>query len=424
MFQTLEKPVVTSNLSEWLDFISQLHSSVIDLGLARVAEVAARGELDKPAPFVITVSGTNGKGSTCALIESILLDAGYKVGVYSSPHLVKYNERCRINGVDATDAMFMAAFSHVEALRDQTPLTFFEYGTLAAFSLFKASSLDVVVIEVGLGGRLDATNILSHDVSVITSIALDHVDWLGDDLDVIAFEKAGIFRANNPAICGQVRAPATIAAHADDIGAHLHQVGIQFSYKMTSETRWSWRSGPYELANLPVPKLPLANAATALMAIGASGLSVSDINVVNGLHRARLQGRMQIVSKTPLIILDVAHNPHSAEYLAAQLKEKYLSAERIKRCHFVVGMLKDKDVANTIAALVDVPALWYPASIEDLRGLTANELASFLPNVTACFSSPAEAYQAALSACHEDELLLVFGSFHTVGDVIERHFTD
>ncbi|MFS1425611.1 Mur ligase family protein [Shewanella sp. 10N.286.48.B5] len=228
-------PQATSSLEMWLDYLSNIHTSAIDLGLDRVQAVASKAKLTKPAQHVITVAGTNGKGSTCALMEAILLDAGYSVGVYSSPHLIRYNERVRINGQDLSNEKMVQSFDFIEKERGEISLSFFEYGTLAALRAFQTETVDVVLLEVGLGGRLDATNIVEHDVSVITSLAVDHVDWLGDDINVIGFEKAGIYRSGKPAICGQPKPPATVAAHADDIKAEFYQVGIQYAYDVDGD---------------------------------------------------------------------------------------------------------------------------------------------------------------------------------------------
>ena len=221
-------PNANAPLSQWLAYLEALHTSAIDLGLDRVSAVAQKGQLTKPAPTVITVAGTNGKGSTCAIIEAILLKAGYKTGVYSSPHLIRYNERVRINGKELDDERHSEAFAAIEALRGETSLSLFEFGTLSALWLFLDNHVDVVILEVGLGGRLDATNVVDHDVSVITSLAIDHVDWLGDDIEVIGFEKAGIFFTNTPAVCCQPEPPASIAAHAYHFDALLHPVGFPF----------------------------------------------------------------------------------------------------------------------------------------------------------------------------------------------------
>ncbi|CAM2743817.1 bifunctional tetrahydrofolate synthase/dihydrofolate synthase [Vibrio mytili] len=408
-------PQATSSLEVWLDYLANIHSSAIDLGLDRVQAVAKKAKLTKPAPCVITVAGTNGKGSTCALMEAILLDAGYSVGVYSSPHLIRYNERVRINGVDVEDEKHCAAFDYVEKQRGEISLSLFEFGTLAALRIFQAENVDVVLLEVGLGGRLDATNVVDHDVSVITSLAVDHVDWLGDDINVIGFEKAGIYRAGKPAICGQPTPPATVAAHADDIGAEFFQVGIQFDYQRTGNG-WQWTSGAFALDDLPLPSLPLPNAATALMALGASELQITDINIVNGLNNAQLAGRMQVLKSEQTIVLDVAHNPHSAEYLTEKVKQQYAG----RNIHVVVAMLHDKDIKATIKALTPIATHWYPASLQGPRAATAAELCHYLPVGQTQFETPVDAFESALSDASQDDVVLVVGSFHTVGEVLEH----
>ncbi|PMH40575.1 bifunctional folylpolyglutamate synthase/dihydrofolate synthase [Vibrio sp. 10N.286.49.B3] len=406
-------PQATSSLQVWLDYLSNIHTSAIDLGLDRVQKVAERGNLTKPAPYIITVAGTNGKGSTCALMEAILLDAGYSVGVYSSPHLIRYNERVRINGQELDDEKHAQAFAYIEQLRAETSLSLFEYGTLAALRLFQTEKVDVVLLEVGLGGRLDATNIVDHDISIVTSLAVDHVDWLGDDINVIGFEKAGIYRSGRPAICGQPNPPATVAAHADDINAEFYQVGIQYTYQQ-SENHWQWTSGAYQLDDLPLPQLPLPNAATALMALGSSELEISDINIVNGLKKASLPGRMQKINDQPTIILDVAHNPHSANYLVEQMQKNY-SGQPI---HVVVAMLHDKDIQSTLEVIEPIATHWYPASLSGPRAASAQELCAFLPAGLTQYSQPEAAFQAALKQAQPNDIILVVGSFHTVGDVL------
>lgn len=409
-------PQATSSLEMWLDYLTSIHTSAIDLGLERVQTVAKAANLTKPAPKIITVAGTNGKGSTCALMEAILLDAGYSVGVYSSPHLIRYNERVRINGLDLEDEKHAQAFDFIEKQRGDITLSLFEFGTLAALRLFQTESVDVVLLEVGLGGRLDATNIVDHDVSVITSLAIDHVDWLGDDINVIGFEKAGIYRSGKPAICGQPKAPSTVAAHADDIGAEMYQVDIQYSYQLVDEKSWCWKHGSYELTDLPVPDLPLQNAATALMALGTSHLDISDVNIVNGLTNAKLPGRMQVLSEQPTILLDVAHNPHSAGYLADRVARQYAN----RRLHTVVAMLHDKDIEATLNTLAPISSNWYPASLTGPRAATANELIVHLPAASDSFDNPVEAFEAARRCASEDDVILVVGSFHTVGEVLQH----
>ncbi|OEF23700.1 bifunctional tetrahydrofolate synthase/dihydrofolate synthase [Vibrio rumoiensis] len=411
-------PEATSPMSMWLHYLENIHTSAIDLGLDRVSKVAQQANLTKPAPTVITVAGTNGKGSTCALMEAILLDAGYRVGVYSSPHLIEYNERVRINGRNASDEQHTQAFSFIEQSRADISLSFFEFGTLAALRIFQVEQVDVILLEVGLGGRLDATNVVDHDVSIITSLAIDHVDWLGSDINVIGFEKAGIFRSGRPAICGQPNAPYTVAAHADDINAQLHQVGVQYTYQLdtNSRNRWHWQCGAFDLKDLPVPSLPLANAATALMALSTSGLEISDINIVNGLNQAQLAGRMQVLSTEPTILLDVAHNPHSAEYLVGQLHQRYPN----KKIHAVVAMLHDKDIKSTLDVLSSSVDYWYPASLHGPRAAQVDEICQYLPQVETGFNTPVEAFIHAQDQAQADDILLVVGSFHTVGEVLQH----
>ncbi|MBD1564081.1 bifunctional tetrahydrofolate synthase/dihydrofolate synthase [Vibrio sp. S12_S33] len=409
-------PQATSSLAVWLDYLANIHTSAIDLGLDRVQAVAQKAHLTKPAPTVITVAGTNGKGSTCAIMEAILLDAGYRVGVYSSPHLIRYNERVRINGLELSDEKHAQSFSFIEEQRGEISLSLFEFGTLAALRLFQTEKVDVVLLEVGLGGRLDATNVVDHDVSIITSLAIDHVDWLGDDINVIGYEKAGIYRSGKPAICGQPKPPATVAAHADDIGAQLHQVGIQFSYELVSDTTWNWRSGRFELTQLPVPSLPLPNAATALMALGCTELDLSDVNIVNGLKNVTLAGRMQTINDAPTIVLDVAHNPHSAQYLADQLQQRYAQ----RTIHMVVGMLHDKDVESTLKQLQPISSAWYPASLSGPRAAKAEELCRHLEQYVGQFTNPVSAFEAAMTQAKENDVIVVVGSFHTVGEVLEH----
>ncbi len=412
-------PQATSSLAVWLEYLESIHSSAIDLGLDRIQVVARKANLTRPAPKVITVAGTNGKGSTCAILEAILLDAGYSVGVYSSPHLIQYNERVRINGAVLPDTRHSEAFDFVEKQREKTSLSFFEFGTLAALWLFQQHQVEVVILEVGLGGRLDATNIVDHDVSVITSLAVDHVDWLGDDINVIAREKAGIFRAGKPAICGQPDAPVTVSAYADEIKARLFQVGVQFHYQKeggdpATSTAWSWYSDKHQFTQLPMPALPLPNAATAIMALEASQLNVNEANIINGLKQARLPGRMQKVQHEPLVILDVAHNPHSAEYLVSQLQH-YGSDKKV---HCVLGMLHDKDIATTIQILEPIVTTWYPCSLDGPRAAKAHELVTHIRSECVQYASATLAYQAALVKAEKEDIILVAGSFRTVADVL------
>ncbi|ATF09113.1 bifunctional tetrahydrofolate synthase/dihydrofolate synthase [Candidatus Enterovibrio altilux] len=408
-------PNAQSPLSVWLRYLKKLHTSVIALGLDRAAAVAYKGKLIKPASKVITVAGTNGKGSTCAIIEAILLQAGYSTGVYSSPHLIRYNERVRICGEELNDGRHTEAFAAIESLRGDISLSLFEFGTLAALWLFIDNNVDVVILEVGLGGRLDATNIVDHDVSVITSLAIDHVDWLGDNIEMIGFEKAGIFRANKPAVCGEPEPPASVAAHANDIGAQLYQVGYQFDYQKDGEV-WHWQCSTFKFINLPIPHLPLPNAATALMVLNLSELNVTNECVVAGLSSVTLAGRMQFISKFPVVLLDVAHNPHSAAYLATQVAA--LKQKNSVKVHAIVAMLQDKNIAATLREMKAIVNVWYPASLSEPRAATASTLASHLSKGVMCYDSPTDAFYAAEAASNGmSDIIIVFGSFYTVGEI-------
>ena len=364
----------TSPLAAWLSYLENLHSKTIDLGLERVSQVAARLDVLRPAPFVFTVAGTNGKGTTCRTLESILLAAGYRVGVYSSPHLIRYTERVRVQGEELAELDHTRSFAEIEAVRGETSLTYFEYGTLSALWLFKQAKLDVVILEVGLGGRLDATNMVDADVAVVTSIALDHTDWLGPDRESIGREKAGVFRGGKPAVVGESDMPYTIGEVAAEKGALLMRRGVDWQYEV-EQGQWRFRDGQGELTGLPLPQVPQPNAATALAALRASGLTVSEQAIRDGIASAILPGRFQIVRHNPRLILDVAHNPHAAAYLAGRL-----SAEPGRgRVLAVIGMLHDKDIAGTLACLEPVVDSWYCAPLEGPRGATAEQLMAHLP---------------------------------------------
>ncbi|WP_338557259.1 bifunctional tetrahydrofolate synthase/dihydrofolate synthase [Erwinia sp. E_sp_B04_7] len=406
-------PQATSPLVTWLHYLENLHSQAIELGLARVQRVATSLDLLTPAPVVFTVAGTNGKGTTCRTLETLLIAAGYRVGVFSSPHLLRYTERVRIQGEELPEADHTASFADIEAGRGDTSLTYFEYGTLSALWLFKRAKLDVVILEVGLGGRLDATNIVDADVAVITSIALDHTDWLGPDRESIGREKAGVFRGGKPAVVGEPDMPHTIAEVADNLGAHLLKCGRDWHYSVSEES-WSFTDAQGALQGLPLPQVPMPNAATALAALRASPLHVDEAIVYQWLDKAILPGRFQTVAEAPRVILDVAHNPHAASYLAGRLRD----LPKTGKVHAVVGMLHDKDIAGTLACLKPEVDYWYCAPLEGPRGANAGELQAHLPEAQA-FVSVADAYHQALKQAAEQDIVLVCGSFHTVAHVME-----
>ncbi|MFQ2107819.1 bifunctional tetrahydrofolate synthase/dihydrofolate synthase [Aeromonas rivipollensis] len=403
------------SLVDWLSYLEQIHPVNIDMGLERVGAVARRMGLTRLPFKVITVAGTNGKGSSCAMAASILMADGYKVGVYSSPHLLRFTERVRIDGAELSDSEHCAAFAEVEAARGEIALTFFEFATLAGLWLFCRAAPDVLLLEVGLGGRLDATNVVESDVAMITSIALDHCDWLGDTREAVAVEKAGVYRAGKPAISGEPNPPATIASEAQRLGACLRQVGRDF-HGDEQDSGWDYH-GLNHWLGLPKPALPLMNAVTVLAALESLGLPLAESAIREGLANARLAGRMQRLQDEPLVIVDVAHNPHSAAYLASQLRQIPGKGKR----RAVVGMLKDKDMAGSLAELDGLIDQWFLASLTGPRAATAEQLVAALGDgqgPAATFDGVSAAYLAAMAASSPDDMVIVFGSFYTVADVL------
>jgi dihydrofolate synthase/folylpolyglutamate synthase len=407
------------SLQEWLAFIERQHPRAIELGLDRVRAVAERMPLTRPARRVITVAGTNGKGSTVAFIESIARAAGSRVGAYTSPHLLAYNERVRMDGVDARDAQLVEAFEAVEAARADTPLTYFEYGTLAALWLFQRSGLDLAVLEVGLGGRLDAVNIVDADVAVITTVDLDHQDWLGNDREAIGREKAGVARAFRPLVLGEDDPPSSVLGHAYAIGASTIRAGCDFFFKPVDPTHWQWREIDVEL-ELPSPQLAapsqLRNAATAIAALRALDDELPSQAYARGIATATLPARLQRIVRDGLeIAVDVAHNPQATRELHAWL----LGAPVTGRTWAVFAALGDKDIAGVVAAVADGIDGWFLARLEDAgpRGLEVDALAQRLAGTPAGegkqFASVAAALAAALAAARPGDRVLVFGSFHT-----------
>ena len=374
---------------------------------------------------VVTVTGTNGKGSTCAMLESILRSAGYRTGLYSSPHLLRYNERVRIAGSAQDDEAIVEAFNAVEDARGETALTYFEYGTLAALHAFSRAKLDVAILEVGLGGRLDAVNIVDPDVAVVTTIDLDHMDYLGPTRESIAFEKAGIFRAGRPAVCAEPDPPATLTAHAHDIGARLYQIGRDFGY-VGGDRQWQYWGPGGERFGLPVPALrgayQLANASAALAALGLlqDRLHVPANAIRDGLCAVTLSGRFQVLPGRPAVVLDVAHNPHAARALAATLSSMGYFPQTIA----VLGMLGDKDIQGVIAALRARIDRWFVATVPGPRGAAADALraalvsAGVVPEEIRTFDDVEAALAAAREAADEADRIVVFGSFLTVAAVM------
>lgn len=413
------------SLAGWLDYIERQHPRSIALGLERVAQVQARLGTVIRCP-VFTVAGTNGKGSTCAMLEAILRAAGYRTGMYLSPHLVRYNERVRIDAREVDDALLCSAFEAVERARGEVALTYFEYGTLAALWLFGGTRLDVLVLEVGLGGRLDAVNIVDPDCAVLTGVGIDHVEFLGNTREAIGAEKAGIFRATRPAVVADPDPPRSVIECARAVGAHPLLIGSDFGYAREAGQWTYW--GPQGRRNaLAYPTLrgatQLRNAAAALCALDAlrDRVPVAMQEVRTGLANATLPGRFQVLPGRPQVVLDVAHNPDAAATLAENLAASGFSPETIA----VFGMLRDKDIAGVIRAVTARITRWHVASLPGARGASAALLSATLreTGVRAPVSehaSPAEAYAAARSEASESDKILIFGSFLTVGDVMAR----
>ena len=410
-----------ATLESWLQHLESRNREAIVLGLDRVALVCDRLGLQPTFP-IITVGGTNGKGSVCAYLEAVLTAANYRVGCYSSPHLLRYNERVHLDGREATDAELCAALDAVEAARGEVPLTYFEQGTLAAMWLFQRASLDVVVLEVGLGGRLDAVNVWDADCAVVTSVDLDHQQFLGDTREAIGFEKAGIFRAQRPAICGDVSPPLSLLARAGEIGAQLMCVGEDIWVEI-SDAGWICRVGDTVYPALPRLAMPgrhqYANAACAVAALWTlrERLPVSMKALRAGLASARQHGRFQVIGQQPLRILDVAHNPHAARALAVNLADLPPGGRVIAVC----ALLADKDVAAVIQILKPYVQYWHCAGLDVARGLDAAGFASFLRAAGCAFtshSSVCEAWRAACLQAGPADTILAFGSFHTVAEVM------
>jgi dihydrofolate synthase/folylpolyglutamate synthase len=415
------------SLADWLSYLEQLHPSAIDMGLERSRVVLQRLGLAKLAPRVITVAGTNGKGSTCAFIASLLQAQGLKVGVYSSPHLLRYNERVQIVGAEATDAMLCEAFAVVEAARGETSLTYFEMGTLAAFWLFQQARLDALVLEVGLGGRLDAVNLLDADICVVTSIGIDHAEWLGDTRELVAFEKAGIFRAGKPALCGDLEPPQPLLDHVALLDAPFFLRGRDYDLSVDTQS-WSWfgldhRGEMMHLAQLPLLDLPMENAALALQAYAVMQLPWQPELIREALQQTQVTGRLdrRVLNwqgKALTLLLDVGHNPHAAEYLAQRLANRGLPGKRLA----VFGLLADKDLKGVVAPLLSEVSSWAVAALPTSRTREAVELQAHLHNCgarVAAYASVQVALEAQCEQASDGDEVLLFGSFYCVAEALD-----
>lgn len=430
---------MTRTLADWLSYIERIHPRSIDMGLERIRIVAGDLALSRPAKRVVTVGGTNGKGSTVAFIEAIARAAGWKVGAYTSPHLLAYNERVRIDGADVADTDLVAAFEAIEAARGDTPLTYFEYGTLAALWLFERAQLDLAILEVGLGGRLDATNLVDADVAVITTVDLDHQDYLGADREAIGAEKVGIARAWKPLVLGDDDPPSSVLGHAYRIGAPTWRIANDFFFQAlppgvdadgrASPAQWRWREVGRRM-DLPMPRLAapvqLRNAAVAIAALRALPRPPGPLPraaIAEGIAAAHVGGRLERFERDGVdVVVDVAHNPQAARALAAWL----LASPPSGKVHAVFAALSDKDVAGVVEALAPQVAQWHFAGLADAgpRGGTVDELAAQLQGTLAADGSRnatvAEALEHALGQVRPGDRVLVFGSFHTAAAALER----
>ncbi|WP_458574699.1 bifunctional tetrahydrofolate synthase/dihydrofolate synthase [Polynucleobacter sp. HIN7] len=414
-----------TNLDEWLSHLETAHRVGIDMGLGRITRVKESLGLKFPCP-VITVGGTNGKGSTCAFLESILLAAGYKVACHTSPHLLRFNERARINGADVGDADLLNAFERVEQARcrlsDPPTLTYFEFTTLAIMDLFANAKVDAAILEVGMGGRLDAVNIVDADCAIVTSIDLDHMAYLGNTREAIAFEKAGIFRPKAIAICGDPMPPTSLINHAKEIGADLYLMGKDYSFT-GDQQQWGWSGRGKRFSGLGYPALrganQLLNASAVIAALMAlhDRLPVSAQDIRNGLALVELPGRFQVLPGKPTVVLDVAHNPHAAATLAQSIEAMAYHPYT----YAVFGAMADKDIEGVLKPMLDIVDYWYCTDLPTPRAASAHDLVKRLQALNKealVFPNPGAAYQAALDKAGEGDRITVFGSFYTVAGVM------
>lgn len=407
-----------STMQEWLNWIGSVHNKEIDLGLDRIRLVADRLGLLRPTCTVITVAGTNGKGSTVAGLEAIYLASGYRTGCFTSPILFKHNEEVRINGIEASDDDFICAFGKINEARDSISLSPFEFHTLAALLIFASTKLDVMILEVGLGGRLDAVNVMDADLAIITSIGIDHTEWLGETREAIAVEKAGILRPNGKAVCGDSHPPSTLLAAAKNCQAQLFIQGRDFSFTQHAN-EWSWQSGDMVFSQLPQPLLAIHNFSTVLMSITLlqAVLPVSNDAIRAGIAKATLPGRLQVTPGEVTEIIDVGHNCQALEWLKLFLEAKPFSGKTIA----VFSMLGDKDIAGSVAIIKSCIDHWYVAPLGVKRAASREVLQDALAKnnvaaVTFCHSIP-EAYALARAHASSGDRLVIFGSFHTVASI-------
>ncbi len=413
-------------LKGWLDWQENLHPLTIDLGLDRVKRVYQALNPNKISPITITVAGTNGKGSCIAYLEAIYKAQGYRVGTYSSPHILKYNERIKINGEPVSDSIICEAFKKIETVRNETSLSYFEFGTLAALIIFQNSNLDVQLLEVGLGGRLDAVNIVEPDITLITSIGIDHVDWLGSTREAIGREKSGIFRKNTPAIVGDIDPPETVIETAHKKNAQLYLINTDFHYKKQGAI-WDWTSSHRIIYDIPEPGLKgehqYRNASSAILAVNllSEKLPINEVAIRNGIQNIHLLGRFQLINDKIPVLLDVGHNPEAVKTLVDYLKMSFPN----KKIHAIFSMMKDKDIASVLEIMNPVIFDWFFTPLSNPRTIPEEIMKnifskSSVNRVSFGYKNFSDAFKAAQSQSQSGDLLLVFGSFFLVSECLNE----
>ena len=412
-------------LEEWIDWQCKLHPTNMDFNLSRVIEVAKQLKIDQPPPKVITLAGTNGKGSTVSILESILYESDYKVGSYTSPHLLNFNERIKIDKVPVNTNSICDAFESIEETRGNITLTYFEFSTLAALIIFSKSNLDVIILEVGLGGRLDAVNIINPDISIITNIGLDHTDILGDDIEQIAYEKAGVMRKNKSTVIGYKNVHNSILAEGENINSKISKIDEHYHAEVRDDDSWVFKNSDGIKINCENPgikgDIQIKNAAVAIQAIHlCDGLELNEKKVLIGLKNAKIIGRFQIFETKPTVILDVAHNPQSIDILKDNLKKYFPN----KKFHAVFGVLKDKDVDEILIKLKGVFDSWHISESTNERALRITELKDkkfFTLEKPSIYGNINKAFDGAIENIKkEDEIIVVFGSSYTVAPILSK----
>ncbi len=411
-------PSQSSSLGDWLSYLEGIHPKNIDMGLSRVSEVAHKMGLLDLKSRIILIAGTNGKGTTARCLESLLLTQNYTVGTYASPHLIRYNERVRVNGAELPDSYHVDAFHALEVGRGQTSLTYFEYGTLGALEIFKRTEPDFILLEVGLGGRLDATNIVSPEASIVTTIDLDHKEYLGDTRELVGREKAGIFRKDILAVVGDLNIPNSVIGYANEVGADLVRANSEYCFSDDGEI-FNYQSEQLSLT-CATPRIPSQNVATALTTLARLNLLPAVDVVIQTLANLQVEGRFQALSDTQYIFVDVAHNPESARYLKQKLSQYKSQGVAV---HAICGMLQDKDQLSVVNELKGVVDTWSLASLHCFRGAQASQLQDVMIkagiNSVEEYDSVSTAMSEAVPNLTKQELLIIFGSFYTVADAIQ-----